>query len=444
MAAASTQAPAGARASRPQPQTTGEPPGGPFERHSRKSARPGYSVTTNFGASVDQPLSAAPGYLRYLDLNILTSGGVSGSASTASAQNGAGTDYLINGLGSANVVPTVTAGTAATNPQVGTQAVTSSPSMAAAVSFIQVKDAYGTPVFTGNGYEMLYLVPLFSGQVGALAASDLHFWPSSTDAQIASGSAASGNGFFHTRIPFEIVPGYGCLAIGNSSLQPALHIQFNALSALYSVGVATAPTGIRLDVDENYWGVPVDDPSIEPPGLGTTLQWTQLTANPTVGASSNQRVQLPRTGGYLTTLILVARDSSGNRSENTWPSRGGNQRIRLYLDGVPVLDESIDERIDKMYEEFGGLSGQNLPFATVPGTVTRGKPAGVIAYSFKASESQVNLGHLDNGDLWLSSTPGSLIEIECNSWGATAGTITAIVGQIVPRGQVQQGLSILA
>ena len=426
---------AGAKASRPQPQTTGEPNAGPvFERHSRKSARPGYSVSGQaLGANITQPLSAAPGYMRYLDVTLSAVGNNTGTAAVAYT---AGTDFGAGG--------TLPAGTGITTA--ATSSIQGSP--AAAVNFVQVKDAYGTPVFSGNGYEMLYLVPMFSGQVGVGSANDLNKWPSRLAATTGLGtgtsSANTGTFFYHTRIPFEIVPGYGCLAIGNSSLQPSLQLQLASSAQIYATAPATAPT-LRVDVDENYWAAPIDV-SIEPPGLGTTLQWTQLTANPTVGSGASTRIQFPRTGGYLTTLILVARNATnGARDDTVFPARGSNNRIRLYLDGVPVLDESIDERVDKMYEDFGGLEGSSVE--TIPPTAAlASRPAGVIAYSFKESLSQMNLGHLDNLDTALSTTPGTLIEVECTPWGNSAGassTITAVVGQIVPRGPIVQGTNIL-
>lgn len=428
MAEAAVRGAAGARVGRPQPQTTGEPGPGNFEQHSKKMSRPAYSVNAGYGQAIDQPLAAAPGYLRYLDLIINANGGANATTvSVAFATTGAGAD-----MGPSGVTTAATSG-------LGT-------SPAASVAFIQVKDAYGTPVFTGPGYEMLYLVPFYSGQVGVLAASDLMKWPNVSTAGLGSGTATTvtGNFFFHSRIPFEIVPGYGCLAVGNAALQPQLHIQYAASSAVYTTAPGTAPT-LTTTVDESFWGVPVDFPDLEPYGLGTTLQWTFLTANPTVGSASSQRVQFPRTGGYLTTLILVARNSIGNRDDTVWPARGSNNRIRLYIDGVPVLDEMIEERLDQMYLEFGGAAHGSA--ATPPTGGMPLRPAGVIAYSFKTSLSQVNLGLLDNLDQALSSTPGTLIEVECTPWGSfsnTPATISCVVGQIVPRGRILQGAGVLA
>ena len=66
----------GVAAGRPQPQTTVEPPGGPFIRHSQPGRRAMYSVSSvAFGGLVNQPLVAAPGYTRGYRAWIQGSGG---------------------------------------------------------------------------------------------------------------------------------------------------------------------------------------------------------------------------------------------------------------------------------------------------------------------------------------------------------------------------------
>src|SRR6266487_4216049 len=386
MAAASQQA-TGTQAGRPQPQTTGQPDNvGPFVRHSRQSVRPGYSIAGQaLGGTEDFPLSQAPGYLRFLDVTLNASGGTVGA---------------------------------------GVLRPDSSASQANELAFVQMKDSYGTVVFSGNGFEMGFLVMLYGGQAGVLSAADPTGWPSKTAID------AAGNGRYYFRIPFEIggIGGYGCLAIGNAALQPALHISINTSGSIFSTA-PTTPATITITVDEAYYAVPVDVPSLEPPALGTTLQWLQMVCNPTVASASSQRVQLPRLGGYLTTLILEARDSSATpaRSDSIWPATGANNRIRLYVDGVPVKDEQIDQRYNEMFVEFPNVT----------------RPTGVVVYSFKNAEAQVVLGFLDSLEAAVATSPGSLVEVECTPWGTFAsgpGVITAIIGQIVPKGQVVYGL----
>src|SRR2546430_6372635 len=116
--------PAIGSAGRPLPQTTVPAGSGPFLRFARAASRPGYSragdaLTT---PSITNPLAAAPGYLRWLDLTFVLSGGT-GSAAVLSAD------------GPYNLV-----------------------------SMIQFKDPWGTPLLTGPGYELLYLLHKYGGE----------------------------------------------------------------------------------------------------------------------------------------------------------------------------------------------------------------------------------------------------------------------------------------
>jgi hypothetical protein len=388
MAVAMAQA--GTRAQRPLPQTTSvEQQDTDFAVHSRQSVRPGYSVSGQaVGSTIDQPLSSAPGYYRYWDLMIITTGGVAGAGVlSADSVTGNGANF---------------------------------------VGFLQAKDSFGTPVFTGNGFEMLFLVQLYSGQVGISSAAVPNNWP-----QFVALTAGAGNGRYYCRIPFEIGGhvGYGTISAGAASLQPTLHVVLNSSAGVYSTAPTTTAV-VAFTVDEAFYSVPIEPAfqGLTPPGLGTTLQWTQLVATPTVASASSQRIQLPRLGGFVSTLILEGRDSLGARTDSIFPAFGTNQRIRIYADGVPIRDEAIDERSNEMFIEF-------------PGVTTR--PAGVFAYSFKQFESQMVLGYLDSLVGFLSTNPGTQLEIECTPWGTQANspaTITVLVGQVVPRGAVQYGI----
>ena len=70
-------------------------------------------------------------------------------------------------------------------------------------------------------------------------------------------------------------------------------------------------------------------------------------------------------------------------------------------------------------------------------------PTGVYCYTRKTSLSQQSKGLLDTSEATLSSNPGTLIEVQGQPWGTNAtapGTLNVIVGQIVPRGRLPQGL----
>ena len=370
-------------AGRAQPQTTVEPAGGPFIQHAQAGIRTGYDVTgTALGGQVTQPIPAAAGYLRGYQVRIQATGGV-GS---------------------------------------GTTGVSAADSPWNVVTYVSVKDAFGTVLISGGGYEILKLIPKYSGQYGLHALSDPANLPSFS--QVAS----TGNFTLHSYLPFEFVKGMGVISGANASLLPQITWQFNP--APY--GTAPGPTLPTLEtiVDQKFYWLP-EGVAIEPPGLGTTCQWIQQQATPSIGSNaSNLSVSLPRLGGYLTTLIFELRDSTGARVD---PFAGvTNPRWRLKLDGVPVIDTLWTQWLDEMQIQFAGAgSGQWV------------RDTGVWAVTRKTSMNQESLGLLDTGETFLSTNPGTLVEVECPSWGSftnSPATLTVVVGQVVPAGSLVTGL----
>lgn len=363
----------GVAAGKPQPQTTIEPAGGPFIRHSQPGRRAQYDLTNvAFGATVTQPLVATPGYIRGYRLKFKASGGT-GTSVTGAA------DAPFN-----------------------------------CVSLVTLKDAFGTPLIVAPGYEALNLIPMYGGVFGAQATRDVTKLPS-----YSAIAAASGNFTFSSYLPLEFVKGMGVVSGANASLLPNLTMNLNASSAVYGTAPTTAPT-LEIQNDSDFYWLP-EGVSIEPPGLGTTQQWIYQQATPSVGSNSTATVALPRMGGYLTSIILIMRDSTGARID-AWPNR-----IRIYVDGVPLIDSDIQSIYDDMAIQFEGVT----------------RPTGVIAISRKTSLAQVDHGLLDTGETFLSTNPGTLIEIQGAPWGTIANapaTINCIVGQVVPSGTLIQGL----
>ena len=177
--------------------------------------------------------------------------------------------------------------------------------------------------------------------------------------------------------------------------------------------------------------------AVEPPGLGTTRQWIQQQLNPTVPSAASARLQLPRLGGYLDTLIFTLRDNTGARVD-AWP-----QRLQLYVDGVPLLDTTAATTVAGTTTYQGELfDDMAIQFGT-GAQLTSTRPTGVIAISRKNSMNQQSLGLLDTGEAYLSTNPGTLVELNGAPWGTITnapGTITAVIGQVVPTGAVIQGL----
>lgn len=370
-------------AGRPQPQTTIEPPGGPFIRHSQPGRRSQYVVTGQaFGGLITQPLVAAPGYARKFRLRVAATGG-SGTTTVASAADAPWS----------------------------------------AVSLVTLRDAFGTPLIVGPGYEMLYLVPKYSSQFGLFGCSDPKNLP--TFSAPATGISSSGNFTFATALPLEFAKAYGVISMANASLLPTLSFQLAASSAVYTVAPNTALPTMEFDLDLDFYWLP-EGVAIEPPGLGTTCQWVYQNANPTIPSATAQVVTLPRLGGFLHTIILELRDSTAARID-AFPTR-----LRIYVDGVPLIDSRFDTLQDDIQMEYAAVS-----------TAMWTRDTGVLAISRRQSMSQVILGLLDTGEAFLSTNPGTLVQVEGSPWGTVSNapaTLAAIIGQVVPAGSLLQGL----
>jgi hypothetical protein len=393
-----TNGQAGQAAGRPQPQTTTEAPGGPFIRHAQPGRAPSY-ITSNtaIGGIVTQPLPARPGYFRGFRVNLSVSGGTGTSATY-------GADQPFN-----------------------------------LVSLIQFKDAYGTPLIVAPGYEGLYLIPLFSGGFGLGVSTDVRLLPSFS----AFTSSGPGNGAFSTYLPLEFTKGYGVIAGANSALLPNLQWNFNP--SFYTAAPGGTPL-ITTQVDAEFYWLP-EGVDVEPPGLGSTRQWVLQQANPSVASGASVRVQLPRLGGYLDTLVFIGRDSTAARND-IWPGYATGTlstptaRLQFYVDGVPLIDSTIMELLEDMQIQFGWT-----PISTTGGSalITGGnsRPLGVLAISRKTGLAQNSLGLLETGESFLSTNPGTLLEVNGAPWGTFSNSpaqLNVLIGQIVPVGVLIMGL----
>lgn len=404
--ATNTQSGASAQsAGRPQPQTTIEAPGGPFIRHSEAGRGPQYSVAaTAFAGLVTQPLVARPGYFRGFRVLFQATGGVNGTNTVALVTNGDGV------FGS--------------------------------LALVQMKDAFGTPLVVAPGYEALYLVNLFGGGFGLDISSDVTLLPSYTAPSV--GASGTGNFQFASYLPLEFAKAYGVLSAANAALLPQLQWNFAAASSVFSTAPGTLPT-FTTTVDSEFYWLP-EGVAVEPPGLGSTRQWQLQQCNPSVASATSARVQLPRMGGYLDTIILEAR-IAGIRTD-IWPGFSGGSlitptaRLQVYVDGIPYIDSTISEILDDMQMVFGWT-----PVSVIGGTADisggNSRPTGVIAFSRKTALNQRSNGLEETGEVFLSTNPGTLIEINGSPWGIFSSgpaLLNVLVGQVVPTGALIQGL----
>lgn len=353
-----------------QPQTTAEPVAGsaPFTRMSRKMQILGpVTAGLTFGSLFTPSIKPAGGYISYYPLYITASGGT------------------------------------------GTVAVASADAPWNAVQNIFLRDPFGQPIIQADGYS-LYLIDLYGGQSGALG-----FGNQSTQNPSFSNVANTGNFLMRIHLPLQLDSSAYCsLPAMNAASQPSIWVQTNPSTVVYSTAPTTVPT-LQLQLDEEFWAAPVDNPQFAPPDVGSSAQWSVTKAPTSIAASQFQRLVLPRVGTYTNTLILVLRDSTGARIDS-FPSTD----LSLWVDGVPQLYETFNERQDKMYAAFG---------------VTR--PTGVIVYTFRDS-IQTFVSTADTYDLALPTSPATLLEL-VGTFGTIANApaqLYQITGELYPLGGI--------
>jgi hypothetical protein len=448
MASSATQ---GTVAGRPQPQTTAEPAGGPFVRHAPDGRRSMYVASSASGGTanaqfVANPMVSSPGWNKGYRVLVNTSAGV---------------------------------------PTSGTQSNFSADAPFNFLQLVQMKDAFGTQLLTGPGYDIAYLVPYYSGQFGTdlmrNPAASPQFYPSYNGTTVVIG----GNFQFPTYFPFEFAKGYGVISGANAALLPVLQMNLNTIANVIaaSAGYGTSPTS-TITVDSDFYWLP--NVPADPPGIGTTCQWIYQQCNPTIASGTSQIVQLPRLGGYLTGLILDLRNGFGARftegaatgNPGFTVATGANQaldtgvgwpaRPKIIVDGVPLIDTLIGTLLEDMAinSGIGAYSNQVTSTATVAttgnsnplslgggtigqygeqntGAVANPRPLGTLWISRKTSLAQRDFGLLDTGEIFLSTNPGTQIEVAGYPWGTvTSGPaqLNAVVGQIVPSGALVRGL----
>jgi len=192
-------------------------------------------------------------------------------------------------------------------------------------------------------------------------------------------------------------------------------------------------------IDSDFYWLP--SAPVDPPGLGTTCQFIYQPSNPTIPSAASQLVQLPRLGGYLTVLILELRDATGARVD-AWPTRP-----KILVDGVPLIDSlftTLQEDL-AISMQIGAVGTPVLSAAggTQSGLIQTPRPVGTMAINRKTSLAQRDFGLLDTGEIFLSTNPGTQLEIGGFPWGTVTNapaTLNATVGQVVPSGTLVQGL----
>ena len=400
----------GTVAGRPQPQTTAEPAGGPFIRHAPDGRRAMYVATPGTLQNpqfIANPMVSSPGWNKGYRVLVTVADGTSTTVGTANAD--APWNYF---------------------------------------QLVQMKDAFGTQLLTGPGYDIGYLVPLYGQQFGTDEMQTPQNSPQFQAMHVPAGVGAEGGFQFPTYFPFEFSKGYGLISGANAALLPVLQINTATSATLITSSVYSAfPSATSVTVDSDFYWLP--NVQSDPPGIGTTQQWIYQPSNPPIPSGGSQLVQLPRLGGYLSTIILDLRDAGGARVEtNTTTNFGWPTRPKVLIDGVPLIDSLFgtlqeDLAIALQVGALGNSAATSTSAATNTGTAQTVRPTGTIAISRKTSMSQRGFGLLDTGEVFPSTNPGTQIEVGGFPWGAVISApmiLNALVGQIVPSGALVRGL----
>jgi hypothetical protein len=341
-----------------QPQTTQAAAIGPFTRHSRKASLQAFErAGLVFSASLREQLKPVGGYLRALNILVQGAGGTGGTFEPDGPYN--------------------------------------------AIQSLLLRDPFGEPIVQADGYA-LRLIDMYGGQGG--------FWNAADPANLPSFAGTPPNTVTRIRVPVEVTSSdaYCSIPLLNAAAVPSLDITLNTEDAIFATLPAPDPT-YTVRVEEEYWVAPVDNPSLAPPDVGSSAQWSIAPGNPLIGSGANVAVELPRKGAWIHTLILVLRDSLGARIDS-FPNP-----MELWIDGTPYLMEPLTRRTDEMFETFG---------------VTR--PTGVMVYTFR--DSVMPAAYPDTADEWLHTTPGTLLEIR-GTWGTIANAparLDVITGECYP------------
>ncbi len=281
------------------------------------------------------------------------------------------------------------------------------------IQSVLFKDAFGQPLIQCSGWTLGQLIAIYSGQHG--------FYGTSQPSALPSFSAvdANGNFSFRIRIPFELFDGFCAIPGANQSAIPSLTLNLAPSGSVYTTAPDTLPT-IEVHVEAAFYAIPLDDPNLPPPQNGSSHQWSEQTLATAIASGSATRATLPPLGSYVTTLGFIFRNAAGARIDTVLPT--ANNELGLWVDGVPVFLEERGVRRDLMFQQFGVAA-----------------PTGVIVYTFRDGVANFGpISAIDSGDLWLPTTPGSLLELAA-TWGTFTGgpaQVSVISGRVYSTGGI--------
>jgi hypothetical protein len=244
-----------------------------------------------------------------------------------------------------------------------------------------------------------------------------------------TGSGTAPSATFAFRIPFELnlADALGDLPNKDANAPFQLTLTLNALSNVWG-GAPTTPTfNVRCWLEAaDQPPTMLDGSAVEttPPAMNTLQRWTE---QPIAINAGQFDARVRKLGNYVRLLIPVLRRSASTRANGDadWP------------DPVQVvLDEDVKDNIAKttiirdIYERYGyGQAGSTNDAFTVAGGV--GRWNGVFPIDYLSGPP----GY-DNGDRWLPTIESE--DYILRGVYGNNGTMTMLVGEVLPQGNVFQ------
>lgn len=274
------------------------------------------------------------------------------------------------------------------------------------LELLELTDPGGNAISSWTGYG-LFLTNLLGG-------FDFQTDPTASPSFVAmtTGSGATGgSATLVLKVPVQIIDrdAIGAMANGPSNTTPRIRYRLAPSAAVYSTAPTALPT-VRVRAISSGWVLPAAD-SIggrpimpEPPGGRTFQQWSELTYDFSTG---KRTIRHTRTGQTYRTLLLVARDNTGVRSNSVL------SELAFSVDGI-ALQKGL-----WAYHRHCTWKRQLLAAANLP--------AGVI---------QISLAHEWDGkvggemrDQYIVTAPGTDVSVELTS--GAAGQLQIITNEVV-------------
>lgn len=266
------------------------------------------------------------------------------------------------------------------------------------------RDVNGQPLHVLSGFD-LFLANLFGA------------YTQNADPRKTYGYSASTTGNeinFSLRVPIEIIArgALGCLDNTNGQMLYKLAIDLAPIASTF-VGETGTPT-VRITAVAESWSnpAPADVHGVpnetKPPAMGTTQNWSEQVV-PLVNGQNT--IRLARVGNAIRNLVLVARDSTGARADNLFPSD-----LAIYFDGNQWHKAPTDYFRRRMVELYGYAPAD--------------LPAGVIVLPF-TDDFDGTPGE-EMGDFWVQTSGATRAEIQASfPAGAAGGSLMILTNDVL-------------